>query len=502
MKIALGTVTFNARVIVAFETRVERQFLEALLLETLRADAKIQLNEMPDLAEGLPPPLFKELKAQTRLLRSGAALQPLGVQLEDEFCAKYARALVRASTDPEHAKWPDLLRWAGKLGPTAAKLARLNSQLPEGLRGKDRIKSENRHYRDVLIDMVRNGATPKEILDKLDEESGTKSFSRAIPSKLRADVSFDETGNLLYKKEPMVSRAGGPISLWVLRTAKVLLPKVRKTDDSYLMGYIPANSAGGVQAVYKLSSVKKANQAKWDKVDTFTQILPKLKAKWMRLVSNGSGLGMLLQCAYLTSARIGNPSSAGLGKFGLSTLLVKHASVKGGNVVIKYMGKGKSGGVPQTHIISRSPESVKLQTYLLERIKTGKPDDPLFLDERDGTNVSAVEANQWLKSNSGGVVTVHKFRHVRATELAKTILADLKVPQDITLKEATDLFKRAMEGVGRALGHYNLTGDEARVTPMTAIKNYISPGVGINWFKGLGLEPPQSLFSTETGDAA
>lgn len=497
MKIMVGHTEYNALagVVIAFAQSDERKFLEALLLETLMADDKIKRFDVN--TKALPPALLKEFNTQAKQLRTGGALSALNVQLEDEFCARYARALVRASTDPEHAKWPDLMRAAGKLGPLAANLARVKSEIPEGLRGKERLRAENRHYKDVLMDMVRSGAKTVDILNKLDELSGTKSFSRSVPTKIKPAITFDENGALLYKNDPLVARSGTPISLWVLRPARVLLPKVRKTDDSYILGYIPANSAGGVQAVYKLSSVHKANKAKWEKVDKFTQLLPKLKSKWTRLMATGSGLGMLLQFAYLTSARIGNPGSASLNKFGISTLQVKHAIEKGGNVVVRYMGKGKSAGVPQMHIITRSPESAKLQKYLLERIEKGKPADPLFLDERDGTNVSAAEANQWLKANSDGVVTVHKFRHVRASELAKEILADLKVPANISLKEAVELFKKAMEGVGKALGHYNLKGDEAKVTSQTAIDNYLDPSIGIAWFKALGLEPPRAMFKTE-----
>ena len=495
MKIVLSDSVFNAGVVDAAEVGAERALLEALLLETLKADGK--LKDVPDLSGGLIPAHLKEFKKQVKRLKQGEALAPLEVQIDDEFLGKFARALQRASTDPDHAKWGDILRVAGRLGPTAAKLVRVKSKMPEGLRGKERVKAENRHYRDLLIDMVRDRVKPEDILAKLDEASNSKSFSRSVPTAIRKDISFDETGALIYKGDPLVARSGTPISLWVLRTAKVLLPKVRKTDDSYILGYIPANSAGGVQAVYKLSSVRKANKNKWEKVSKFSEILPKLKSKWLRLVTQGSGLGMLLQFAYLTSARIGNPGSAGLNKYGISTLLVRHATLKNGRVVVKYMGKGKSAGVPQTHIITRSPESVKLFNYLSERVEKAEPNAPLFLDERDGTNVSAAEANQWLKANSGGVVTVHKFRHVRATELAKEILADLKVPKGIDLNGAIDLFKKAMEGVGKVLGHYNLTGEEAKITPMTAIKNYISPEIGIAWFKSLGLEPPKTLFDTE-----
>lgn len=85
--------------------------------------------------------------------------------------------------------------------------------------------------------------------------------------------------------------------------------------------------------------------------------------------------------------------------------------------------------------------------------------------------------------------------------MAIEVLKKAKVPKNASLTGITKLFKTSMEQVGAALGHYNLVGEDSKVTPMTAIKNYIAPQVGIEFFKKHGFEPPVNLFpSLKFGD--
>lgn len=350
---------------------------------------------------------------------------------------------------------------------------------------QERKKALNRYLKDVLIGLLRDKTEFPAILKKLEAESGS-SFVRGVPKPLMKHLNVLETGQLTYDGEPLVSRANSPTTIWLLRDSKLSLP-VREKEGGYVFQYKPG-FGDTLQKVYKQSDVQQANQKKWKIVDKLISRLPTIKAGWQKLLKKDVPLGAILQFAYITSARIG---TVGNTTFGISTLQARHFTWKGKSLIVKYPGKGQAGkAVEQEHRIEPNAETRDLLRYIKKRLSVVAKNQIVFSD--DGEPVSNGEINGWLGRYIPGL-TVHKFRHLRGTSLALEVLGKLKVPAKIKQSDAQRLFKTAIERVSKALGHYNIRGDEVKISTGTAIKSYIDPNVGIEWFRNLGLQIPKFL---------
>ena len=55
------------------------------------------------------------------------------------------------------------------------------------------------------------------------------------------------------------------------------------------------------------------------------------------------------------------------------------------------------------------------------------------------------------------------------------------------------MFKKLATAVGAQLGHVRGMGTGAKVTPNTAIQNYIDPGLMVSFYVRQGLRPPKAL---------
>lgn len=402
---------------------------------------------------------------------------------------KLARAI--ENVEKVGDKWyQEVSRLAGQVvDPKIAAIWKPDLSKPSGIKDpKERDKAMNRYLKDVLLTLKSDGSKLPEILKRLDKESGTNDFSKILPSDILKDTTVDSNGLLSYNGEPLVSRGGGAVSLWVLRGAKIGLPQRSRGDDSYVFAYIPARGETP-QKVYKLSSVQKANDKKWKVVQSLIQGLNKVRTAWMGLLKRGDALGAVIHFSYLTACRIGTVGNETDGKAtqGATTLTIGNVTLKGQKVIVRYPGKK---GVEQVHVLEPNPETKELIKWIQNRIKSGAKSHILFTD--DGDVIANSTINNFLKSQLKGV-TIHKFRHLRGTTLALEVLAKTKVPPNVSQSEGNRIFKQAMEQVGHALGHYNLRGTEAKVTAATSIKNYVVPAVMINWFKEHKLEIPSFI---------
>lgn len=353
---------------------------------------------------------------------------------------------------------------------------------------KARKKAENQYLKDLLISMARKQTDIQTIMSKLDAEMGKGStkFGKPFPKQIVDDVAVNEAGHLVWTRtgDMLVSRANSPASIWTLRGAKVTLPVYPK-PGSYVFQYMPAHGTSP-QKVYKQSDVSVANKKKWGTVDQLMGKLPAIKASWQKMLAAGEPLGALLQFAYLTSARIG---TVGNNTFGASTLQAKHFTIKSnGTVIVKYPGKGQGGkAVLQEHRLEPNAETKALIKFIKERIGSIPKDQTVFTDT--GRPLSNTDINGWLQKHIKGM-TVHKFRHLRGTSLAMQVLSKLSVPANVQQAKANAIFKAGVEQIAKALGHYNLRGDEVKISPATAIKHYIDPNLSRSWFEDKGLEVP------------
>ena len=174
----------------------------------------------------------------------------------------------------------------------------------------------------------------------------------------------------------------------------------------------------------------------------------------------------------------------------MSTLLLKQLKALPNGFEFNYVGKK---GTHQHHvIIGTTPSNKRVIANIKNFIKGKKPTDLVFTDR--GRKLTGASVNGYLKSigvPSG--ITIHKFRHLAGTKLALSLLAKAPFKKaDAPTQTAVEKWlKEEMKIVGEQLHHRIGSGDNQKVTGMTAISAYISPQILKGFFNDLGLRVPK-----------
>lgn len=263
-----------------------------------------------------------------------------------------------------------------------------------------------------------------------------------------------------------------------------------QTDNTYVFQAITDK---GTNNIYTVDYRQNKNVQKHQKIKSFSGNIDALRAKWGKgLVADGKKeqiAAAIVEIAYQTAARIGNPGNQTDGKatFGLTTSLVKQARIISANKVsITYVGKS---GVKQRNLMEGTDRlSKKAVQIVKELISNGAPSDRLF--RFNNSPVTSQTVNQYLKS-LGSPVTIKGVRTLKGTQMARDLLA--KSPFDgktgVDQKAATDWLKKQITKVGGVLGH--VSGD--KVTPGTALKSYIDGDVIQEYYDRIGVRPPAAI---------
>jgi hypothetical protein len=179
--------------------------------------------------------------------------------------------------------------------------------------------------------------------------------------------------------------------------------------------------------------------------------------------------------------------------------LVKNLKMKGNKVVLDYYGKD---AVRQIHVLDGTSTESKFLVNNLKKFTEGKaPGDFLFTYEwnKHERRMTGGMVNKWFqKLGAPEDVTVHKLRHVAGTRLFENLLKEnedkiFNSKKPLTQAQADALFKQLATKVGAQLGHVRGVGRQQKVTPSTAIQNYIDPGIMVGYYTRLGLRPPRFL---------
>jgi hypothetical protein len=278
-----------------------------------------------------------------------------------------------------------------------------------------------------------------------------------------------------------------------------------KLDDQYVFTTVSAEGTGG-QHVYTVAYSKAKTEQKFEKVHKLMASIEAIRKKWLPFVKKSDKspqcvASTMLEIVYQYSARIGSVGNSTGGKetFGLSTLLVKNLKLSGNKAVLAYPGKD---AVPQKHVIDGSSALSKVLVSNLSKLADGKDAKEalftyVFNDKEQ--RMSAGSVNKWFtKLGAPKDVTVHKMRHVKGTQIFEALLEEHKdkifnPDKPLTQANADAVFKKLATAVGAQLGHVRGMGTGAKVTPSTAIQNYIDPGLMVSFYVRQGLRPPKML---------
>lgn len=159
-----------------------------------------------------------------------------------------------------------------------------------------------------------------------------------------------------------------------------------------------------------------------------------------------------------TYARIGNQNSEEEnGHYGITGWRKKHLTFKGGNAIVKYVGKS---GVKHTKTI-RNKAVVSALRALADRAEDGE--SPLLQYDYDDrlSRLTSTDVNSYLK---GFDVTAKDIRGFHANAEMKKALKDLRsengaLPDDKEAREKqlTKEFEQALKTVAKCLGHEEKT---------------------------------------------
>jgi DNA topoisomerase-1 len=213
---------------------------------------------------------------------------------------------------------------------------------------------------------------------------------------------------------------------------------------------------------------------KFDGCAEFGRLLPKLRKRVEsdlaeRALSRERAIASVVRLLDLGAVRVGNESYARANKsFGATTLRMRHASVSGQTVRLRF--KAKSGKMAEVAVTDR-----RLAHFV--RKMDDLPGQHLFqyIDEDGEVHaVGSAEVNDYLCETMGEHFTAKNFRTWHASVIAFGLLAHADRP--LTLKAL-------MEEVSDKLGN----------TPAIARKSYVHPAVVAlvdrqqNWRKHLKL---------------
>jgi len=262
-----------------------------------------------------------------------------------------------------------------------------------------------------------------------------------------------------------------------------------KKDNSYVCSFTPAFAQAPTRA-YTENYRSSAKQSKFDVVMEALPLIPAAAKKWRSAMAKPNTkagiLATLAELIYETSARVSSKvaMTGGERTFGATTLQVQH--IKFSDSVINIVYTGKSAG-KQHHVIKLTTPALKrlaanLKIYCIGKAKT----DPVF-EYKDRTVTGTAVSNYLRTLGLPDGFTVHKFRTIRATEMANDVLkaCPFKKGGQWTDKQVHQWVEGEILKVGIALGH--MSGE--KYTANTAIQNYVDPGILKAFYDKLGIRP-------------
>lgn len=265
-----------------------------------------------------------------------------------------------------------------------------------------------------------------------------------------------------------------------------------KKDNTYVC-HLVGNKG---QALRTVDFIKGNKAERFDKVAEFMDNVDKFRTKWLKDLDSYDSkiqtIAAMVEAIYQTQARIGGDSKNqdGEDRYGMSTLLVKQLKSVQGGFEFNYVGKK---GTEQHHFLpSNTMSNRKVIKIIKDLIKGKRPDDVVFTNR--GKPLGGGPVNSYLKSiGVPAGITIHKFRHLAGTKLAMGILkkAPFKKTDKPTQASVEKWIKEEMKQVGEMLHHRTGSGDNQKVTGMTAINAYIDPKTLATFFNNLGLRVPR-----------
>jgi DNA topoisomerase-1 len=230
--------------------------------------------------------------------------------------------------------------------------------------------------------------------------------------------------------------------------------------------------AGRRQYLYHPDFRAQQEQAKFDKLVRFAELLPDLRKAMSKHIA-GEPLSAEWTCAVAIRLinmgwfRVGTERYARTTRtFGITTLRKKHVSIRGTRISFKYRGKHR--------VLVRTAVADAELADALKTLRDLPGGGRLFRYERDGSyfNLTGARLNEYIRQYMGEEFTAKDFRTWGGTLLAAIALAEKELPETET------------EGKRRVAAVMRIVGDKLGNTPAVARASYVSPAVVEQYLDG------------------
>lgn len=375
---------------------------------------------------------------------------------------------------------------------------RIKEKDPERYKRYLKLRGEvTKAYQPAVRDMVRRAGHPVPVRDVATQLASMGFTHHPYDPFVKSRLCVDEDGGLTteapyYKKIRVLPTTGSQVRVNAKYDAKRDAAGLNISGPAvYVFQYkVPNSKVDAWKNAYTEDRVNKRRTDRSGNVLKYIPIVPKARPRWVAdLMSRDisrAAMGAIVEVLYSQAARVGAPRNKTDGKttYGISTLLVKHVRLNKNSITMAYEGKK---GVLQKHVIpTDTAEGRRIAAVVAYLMKNKKPSD--YLWSVGGDRITSAEVNNYVRGKGlPKTFTVHKFRHVRGTELMLKKLEALKIPKGASQPQIIKLVKDQALDVGRLLGHIN----NDKVTGSTSIKSYIAPQVLIDFFAARGIRPPK-----------
>lgn len=357
------------------------------------------------------------------------------------------------------------------------------------LKEYNRLRSAmNAVPKDFVMNLVRSSGKPYLPVRKVYEELKSAGIAHhPVPAEF--DGMIDD--NMRYYTVTGLQLNGTPVG-----DVKMNPSYDPKEDNTYVCE-TKAPMAQNYSRVYTIAYKSNTTKAKFEKVAEFDKKADSIRKRWLAkfkadgIDTKDGVLAMLAELVYQTSARIGSKGNKTKGQktYGITTILCGQYKKRGRDRLIEY--EGKKAQVQKHKLVASNP-NLRLVIAALDALAEGKQRKDLLITFR-GKGVTGNALNRFLESlGMPKGVTVHKFRTLRGTRMAKQILDKSPLLTRKTTPSSAVVnkwLKGALEKVAKELGHFS----NGKLTVNTAIANYIDPGILEDFYDQVGVRMPASI---------
>ena len=334
-----------------------------------------------------------------------------------------------------------------------------------GIMGADAFKNLFGKAADVLTKL---GAEDKA---KIKEYGGyVNDFADALEATTDADiVQALENGDSIIKgtrdlvegigKEEKKEKKKETKKALQVKMARSVAIEYLSRQSAYTEKKKITNQDGDESVVYVYSDehIKKRHKEKSKKIEKLRKCMSDLRSKYRRDIDSEDkrkgAIALAVSLIDLTYERVGNPTSAENGHFGITGLQKRHIKFANGKATLTYVGKS---GVKQTKEISDTKIVSKLKEMTKKKLK-----DEHILTYGDDKCVSARLVNAYLKDFG---ISAKDIRGFHANEEMKKALKSIrkengKLPSEEKdkAKQLKTEFKTALKQVASIVGHQHST---------------------------------------------